>query len=522
MSQNIGTLISAAIRPNDSLDRIASAFASEIKGGFHTAATISDRDSIIVERRDWGMMCYVVDDKKTYQLTNGYSDSIITNNNNWKEFSGSGGSGGGDIEWLDSVKSVLLIPPVSPSNGDRYLVGRSPSDIVNWDIYTVPGFIAQWNSGLNRWDVTNPKDGTSLRVDDEDNAIYKYEGDWSTGEWVKEKLGQVRSFDVTTSNGLSFSATINPSINSYDRDMVFLAKFSSTNSGLTASLNINNIGDKLIKKASSTGLINLIPNEIDTSYVYSLTYDGVYFQMVKPYGDGIFDIKTYIEPSDYIVVPQYYQYLVYGDLTVSGYLENNGNVVIINGGLVLSGGTFSNNGNLVMTGISTGLTTSYNNTDTIEFTYQNTVFGPSVSATIIDGSITQSKLDIINPLSGTVGSLLTWTSSGQFMWIDSTSSGGSTPVYESKMSLSTSGDNQPTGFTLSYVPNKYSRIQIFINGQSQILGNGTSTSVDCYFWNGSSPILLDSLNIGDQLYWNGVYSGFDLTTNDLISVFYEK
>ena len=64
MAQNVGTLISAAIRPNDSLDRIASAFASELKGGFHTAETISDRDNIIIERRDWGMMCYVVADKK--------------------------------------------------------------------------------------------------------------------------------------------------------------------------------------------------------------------------------------------------------------------------------------------------------------------------------------------------------------------------------------------------------------------------------------------------------------------------
>jgi hypothetical protein len=33
MAKNIGTLISSAIRPNDSLDPIASAFGNEIKGG---------------------------------------------------------------------------------------------------------------------------------------------------------------------------------------------------------------------------------------------------------------------------------------------------------------------------------------------------------------------------------------------------------------------------------------------------------------------------------------------------------
>jgi hypothetical protein len=46
MAQNVGTLVSAAIRPNDSLDPIASAFASEIKGGLHTATASGDRDRI--------------------------------------------------------------------------------------------------------------------------------------------------------------------------------------------------------------------------------------------------------------------------------------------------------------------------------------------------------------------------------------------------------------------------------------------------------------------------------------------
>ena len=423
MAQNVGTLISAAIRPNDSLDRIASAFASELKGGFHTAETISDRDNIIIERRDWGMMCYVVADKKTYQLTNNYFSNDITDNNNWKEFSGAGGSGGsgGSSEWVDSVKSVLFNPPSSPSEGDRYLVGRKPGDVVNWETYTTPGFIAQWNSSLSRWDITYPKDGMSVRVDDEDNSIYRYEGVWDTGEWEKEKLGQIRSLDVISIDGASFSVTIDPPIVSYDRDMIFLTKFTSTNIGVTVSINVNNIGHKLVKKSSPSGLVNLKPSEINTQYVYSLTYDGSNFQMVKPYGDGVFDIKNYVEPSDYIIVPTYYQYLVYGDLRVSGYLENNGQVIVLNGGLILDGGTYSGTGALLVTSMATGLTTSYNNTENIQFTYQNTLIGPSVSAVIIDGSITQSKLDITK--SGTAGSLLAWTSSGEFVWVDGSSFG---------------------------------------------------------------------------------------------------
>ena len=40
MAQNTGTLISASIRPNDSLDPIASAFANEIKDNRFSDATI--------------------------------------------------------------------------------------------------------------------------------------------------------------------------------------------------------------------------------------------------------------------------------------------------------------------------------------------------------------------------------------------------------------------------------------------------------------------------------------------------
>ena len=50
-------MITAAIRPNDSNDPIASAFGNEIKGGHHGYATITERDSIIVERREWAEFC---------------------------------------------------------------------------------------------------------------------------------------------------------------------------------------------------------------------------------------------------------------------------------------------------------------------------------------------------------------------------------------------------------------------------------------------------------------------------------
>ena len=616
MAKNVGTLISAAIRPNDSNDPIATAYASEIRGGFHTVQSSTERNSIITERREWGMMCYVIDDNKTYQLTYNYLSTDILDNSNWKEFSGTGG-GGNSTEWLDSVLSVTFSQPISPYNGDRYLVGRKPSDIISWGTYSDPGFVAQWNSTLTTWDVTYPSDGMSVRIDNEDNSIYRYEGIYGiSGSWQKEMMGQIRSINAVTSNGASYSSTMDPPIDFYVKDMIFLTQFATINSGATVSLNINGLGEVLVKKPSVTGLVNLLPNEIETSYIYSLTYDGTYFQLVKPYSNDSFDIKYYIQPDDYIIIPQYYQYWVYGDLTVAGYLENNGNLIVMNGGLVMAGGTVSNYGSILLTTILSGsFSTTYNDTDTIQFTSVGSIYGPSVSATIIDGSITQSKLNITNPQTGTGSYFLSYTSSGQFLWTDastltvqlgensgltyssgqiiidstiegnglsfsggvlsvdaseisgmgltsngnnldivletnggltfssnsigvmidgstivingngelSTLSGASSPIYEKKISLSTSGDYQNTGFTLSYVPNDYSRIQIFINGQIQILGDGTFSNVDCYFsTDGNSAKNLSDLNTGDGLYWNSSSSGFNLTTSDSIYIIYES
>ena len=581
MAQNVGTLISAAIRPNDSLDLIASAFATEIKGGLHTAADLSSRNSIIFERREWGMMCYVTALDQTYQLKYNYSSTNIMDNNNWVVFSGSGGGGGG-TQWIDSVISIQNSEPISPSNGDRYIVGPSPTGTSTWTSLS-PNLVVQWNSTLSQWDTTTPLNEMSVRVDNEDNAIYNYEGTFPSGQWYKEKLGQVRDITPTTINGFDYVATSTPPINSYTNDIIFLAKFSSTNISGTVSLNVNSLGSIQIKKPSTSGLSNLLPNEIVPSIIYSITYDGAYFQIVRPYvNEDLFNVKFYIEATDYIVVPQYYQYWVYGDLEIVGELVNYGHVIVANGSIIMSGGTFSNYGQLALITLGVGSTSSYNETDTIQFTTQNTIYGPSVSAVVKQNSLTASNLNTSSYGGATAGYILSVDGSGYFQWLDGSglgsiqgvtaglgltgggnsgyvqldldidtsnsgltysgnslvvsvdnssisinssgelyvTSGAATPVYQSLNSATTSGDNQPTGLTLSNNPSDFSRVQIFINGQLQILGDGVTTE-DCYFYNGS-PVNLVNLSIGDELYWNGNISGFDLDNSDIITVVYES
>ena len=591
MAQNIGTLVGAAIRPNDSLDPISSAFASEIKGGLHTAATSTDRNNIIIERREWGMMCYVTNLDKTFQLKYGYSNVNIMDNNNWVEFSGSGGGGGGSVEWIDSVISVGYSQPASPINGDRYLIGLEPSSVLigaSWSTFS-PGVVGQWNSTLSRWDLTTPTEGMSVRVDNELNSIYKYEGVYSTGGWKKERLQQVRTLTLFTGDSINYTSTSNPPFSSYETDTIFIVTYPSTNSTSLIYIDVNGIGNIQVKKPSATGLVDFYTNEIVPGVMYSLTYDGTYFQSVKPFSnDDFFAIKYYIEPTDYIVVPQYYQYWVYGDLTVAGQIVNYGHVVIANGNLVMSGGTFSNlgSGQLALVNLTAGTTSvQLNDTDTIDFQVTNLITGISASAVVKHGSLTASHLNTYNNGGATAGSILSVDNNGFFQWIDGTlvgggiqgvtagigltgggnsgyiqldldidvtnsgltysgnslvvsidnssiqlntsgqlyvSGGGSTPIYQNEYSLVTVGDNQPTGLTLSNVPTVFSSIQVYINGQLQTLGDGLSFGFDCYFYDGFVVKSFNNLSVGDELYWNGIISNFDLNSQDLIQVIYES
>lgn len=344
----MGTIVASPIRPADPLQNIATVFSNEIKGALHTYQSIAERNLVIEERRDWGMLAYVIDTNKTYQLVYGYSSTSITDNNNWTEFNGSGGG----REWLDSVISILTTEPTMPNDGDRYLVGTKPTDPISgasWSAYA-PGFVAQYNSSTGYWLYTLPLDGMSVRVDDEDNSIYRYEGIYVTGSWQKEKESQVRYISATLSGGASYSATTAPSIGSYDTETIYIVKFDSTNIGTSASLSINSLDTKYLKKTDGYSLSDIVTGDISTNYSYFVTYDGAGFQLLNTTDSGGISNKYHILSSEAVTVPENVQYWIYGDLTVDGILTNLGHVVVVNGDMILSStpsefnnyGTYSN------------------------------------------------------------------------------------------------------------------------------------------------------------------------------------
>jgi hypothetical protein len=353
MSTNIGTLINATIRPSDTLDRISTAWDNEIRGGHHSYPTLNQRDSIIIQRRSWGMLCSVYNDgdnNGTYQLVYGKVDNDINNNLNWVKTQIESSD---ELYWLSNVKSILINEPSVPSDGDRYITGLNDNFILSGSNWSLPeylgGLLVTWNSNTSNWDKTTPKNGYSIRVDDQSNQLYTYSGDYPDGTWVKESIGVI-SLTASSIDGISYTSNLTGVV-SYNSDQSYLVVFSDTNLSTSATLNINGIGALPIRKQTSNGITsNLLYNDLNPNLIYTLYYKDNSFIFNKPYNTAPFDIKWKIRTNETIQVPDYNEYIVYGDLDVEGRLDIDtyGRVIILNGGLNVKGGTVSNYGNVQM------------------------------------------------------------------------------------------------------------------------------------------------------------------------------
>ena len=81
--------------------------------------------------------------------------------------------------------------------------------------------------------------------------------------------------------------------------------------------------------------------------------------------------------------------------------------------------------------------------------------------------------------------------------------------------------DENSGITITNTPNDYSRVNVYVNGQLQYLGDGTASNVDCYFGTTGSAVSISDITAGQTLYWNGDVAGFRLTSTDRIDIVYE-
>ena len=342
MAKNTGTLVTSAIRPNGTELPIASAFAVEIKGGLHSYVTLAARNSIIYERREWGMLVNVYNDTTnngTYQLVYAKVDTDIMNNSNWARFSGSGSSGGGSAFWLDPVIEIRNAQP-TPVDGARYIIGSAPTG-AQWASIS-PNTIVQYELASGTWQQTTALSDMSVRINSDGNAIYRFNG----VSWIKEKIRQVFSLSATSSNAISYTGT-SSLISSYDTDSLYVVQFATANAGTNVTINLNSLGSRPVYQQTNYGTASFTGKDISPSVQYGMYYDGTAFRLNKPTAEPTFT-RYRIQSSETVVVPAYQEYLVYGNLEVNGFLNVDpmGKVVIINGVLNINGGTVSNYGNV--------------------------------------------------------------------------------------------------------------------------------------------------------------------------------
>lgn len=399
--KNTGTLVTAAIRPNDTRDKIASAYAVEIKGGLHHYATLAERNDIISERRSWGMLCTVYDDvtttnNSTYILKYGHSSTTITDNSNWVKFSGSGAGSGGSAYWIDPVISIESAEPAA-SEGDRYIIGPAPTG-TNWGVGSlVADSVVQWDSSTNVWRLTTPLDGMSVRVNNLDNSVFKY--DSTSTSWIREKGNQVFSMTATSSNAVAYTA-VDERFFSYETDTLYVVQFATSNSGATVSLNINGLGAKTVKQQTNFGAVGFTGKDISPDVKYGLFYDGTNFRLNKPTSDPTF-VRYRIQSFETVVVPAYQEYLIYGDLDVYGSLNIDplGKVVVLNGSLnIQAGATVSNSGNVQLITLATTTSATsvkkYSETITIPAGVPTTIFH-NLNTSVVSVSIWESGVQVL-------------------------------------------------------------------------------------------------------------------------------
>ena len=345
----LGTLISSPIRPLSTSMTIPVAYADEIKGGFHSVDDVSDRDLIYSNRREFGMLVYVRNTTEFYQLQQ-VSSSNEGDNLNWVLVNVGGSS---SSTWINPAITRTSIDPslLTPSNGDRYLIVSGTGLWFGYDDYVV-----EWNGS---WQYTAPVEALTLRINDEYDCVYSYIG----GVWVKQSYVTdpfMVKYDIPLTDSIVVGTgseyliygdlNVDGTLDTWGKVVVVNGSITGTvsllGSGTVSQIYLldeiyGGTGVSIVGSGSTARILstNLIGG---TGVTISLSGSSWFIGNIPDLTAGL---KYYIGPTETVIVPDYEEYFLYGDLEVDGTLDigTYGKVVIINGDFIAASGSVVNN-----------------------------------------------------------------------------------------------------------------------------------------------------------------------------------
>lgn len=153
-----GTNVAAGIAPFTTEDTFATHYARYGQGGLHSVETIAERDAISEFRLEVGMLVYVAEEDKTYQLKTFDEE---TQEKTWEEFVG----GAGTTDYNDLTNKPAIDGVVLTSSTTK-------SDLGLADLYKIKGSVETFE---DLEDIENPQNGDAYRVIDE-GKVYAWDG----------------------------------------------------------------------------------------------------------------------------------------------------------------------------------------------------------------------------------------------------------------------------------------------------------------------------------------------------------
>jgi hypothetical protein len=104
---------------------------------------------------------------------------------------------------------------------------------------------------------------------------------WAQGQMINGNRVITGTFNAatTTGSGNAYVLTLDPAITAYTTNQCFTFKANFTNTA-AATLNVNGVGARTLKKYVSTIVTDLAANDITNGQIVSVCYDGTNMQLV--------------------------------------------------------------------------------------------------------------------------------------------------------------------------------------------------------------------------------------------------